>query len=174
MNYKKSRIFLLSTLFFLMVGCSPAALPEPPQSKSPLPFSKLYPIKDMNNSISLALDTTEKNDLKSGSNVFLQVQNQSDQQIWFEADWQARIYQSVSSGADLWMPVENGVQYAGDGIVLYPKSGGGNTTYSIVCIPLLTSSQSAKVRVVVTGQVYKNKNKTGVPVSAYTDLTINP
>jgi hypothetical protein len=174
MSHKNIRIVLLGSLILLLFGCSPAALPEPPQSKSPLPFSKLYPIKDMNNSISLALDTTEQNNLKSGSNVFLQVQNQSDQQIWFEADWQARIYQSVSSGADLWMPVENGVQYAGDGIVLYPKSGGGNTTYSIVCIPLLTSSQSATVRVVVTGQIYKNKQKTGVPVSAYTDLTITP
>lgn len=168
------RIVLLNALFFLVVGCGPAALPTPSNSTTPMPFSKLYPVKDMNNSISLALDPNTPSDLKSGSNVFLQVQNQSDQQIWFDQDWQVRIYQSVSSTGDLWSLINNGVQYAGDGIVLYPKSGGGANTYSVVCIPLITTSQSAAVRVVVTGQVYKDKKKTGVPVSAYTDLTINP
>jgi hypothetical protein len=139
-----------------------------------MPFSKLYPLKDLNKSISLDLNPSIKSDLKSGSNIFLQVQNRSDQQIWFDPDWQIRIYQSVSSSGNMWKLIENGVQYAGEGIVLYPQSGGGTSTYSIVCIPVLDGSQSATVRVVVTGQVYKDKKKTGVPVSAYTDLTINP
>lgn len=174
MSHKKYCILLLSALFFLLVGCGPASIPNPPVSSTPLPFSKLYPLKDLNNSISLDLNPSIKSNLKSGANVFLQVQNNSDQQIWFDPDWQIRLYQSVSSGGDLWMPVENGVQYAGDGIDLYPQSGGGASSYSIVCIPMLDGSQSATVRVVVTGQIYKNKMKTGVPVSAYTDLTINP
>ena len=174
MSHKKYLVVLLSTFFCLLVGCSPPALPSPPESTTPMPFSKLYPVKDLNKSISLDLNQAIKSDLKSGSNVFLQVQNQSDQQIWFDPDWQLRIYQSVSTGGDMWQLVRNGVQYAGEGIVLYPKSGGGATTYSIVFIPLLDAPQSTTVRVVVTGQVYKNKTKTGVPVSAYADMTINP
>jgi hypothetical protein len=174
MNTKIFRALLLSSLLFLLAACSPATLPNPPLSTTPLPFSKLYPLKDMNKSISLDLNPTIKSDLRSGANIFLQVQNQSDQQIWFDSDWQLRIYQLVSSSSDNWKLVENGVQYAGQGVVLYPKSGGGATTYAIVCIPLLNSSQSAKVRVVVSGQVYKDKKKTGVPVSAYTEMTINP
>jgi hypothetical protein len=174
MNYKKYRNLLLSTLLFLLAACGPAAIPSPPINTTPLPFTKLYPLKDINKSISLELDPSVKSDLKSGSNVFLEVQNQSNQQIWFDSDWQLRIYQSASSGEGLWSPVENGVQYAGNGVVLYPKSGGGATNYSIVCIPMLNGSQSADIRVVVSGQVYQNKKKTGVPVSAYTDLTINP
>jgi hypothetical protein len=174
MRLIKFRIVLFGAILFLLIGCGPANLPAPPSSITPLPFTKLYPLKDMNKSVSLELDQAIKSDLKSGSNVFLQVQNQSDQQIWFDPDWQIRIYQSTSSAGDLWKQIENGVQYAGKGIVLFPKSGGGTTNYSIVCIPLLSSSQSATVRVVVTGQFYKNQQKTGTPVSAYADLTINP
>jgi len=174
MGLCKYRLLLVSTLFLLLVGCGPAAIPTPPISTTPLPFSTLYPLKDLNKSISLDLDPSIKSDLKSGSNLFLQVQNQSSQQIWFDPDWQVRIFQSVPAGGALWKQVENGVQYVGDGIVLYPQSGGGVSNYSIVCIPLLDAAQSTTVRVVVTGQLYKNKQKTGIPVSAYTELTINP
>jgi hypothetical protein len=174
MNTKIFRALLLSTLLFLLEACSPVTIPNPPLNTTPQPFSKLYPLKDMNKSISLTLSPTVKSDLRSGANIFLQVQNLSDQQLWFDSDWQLRIYQAVSSSADTWKLVENGVQYAGQGIVLYPKSGGGASTYPIVCIPLVNGSQAAKVRVVVSGQVYKDKNKTGVPVSAYTEMTINP
>ncbi|MDR3576449.1 MAG: hypothetical protein P4L50_21480 [Anaerolineaceae bacterium] len=174
MSYKKFLFVLLGTLLVCLVGCGPAPLPVPPESTTPLPFAKLYQVKDLNKSLSLGLNQAVKSDLKSGSNIFLEVQNQSDQQIWFNADWQLRVYQSYSPNVDLWKLLENDVQYAGDGVVLYPKSGGGATTYSIVCIPVLSSPQSATVRVVVTGQFYKNGLKTGVPVSAYTDMTINP
>ena len=175
MVQKKVYTLLIVICLFLLAGCGPATLPTPPISDTPLPFAKLYPLKDINKSISLELDPGIKSDLKPGANVFLQVQNLSSQQIWFDADWQIRIYQAATPQADLWKSVDNGVQYVGDGVTLDPPGGSGMTNDAIVCIPLLNDIQSATtVRVVVTGQILKNKQKTGTPVSAYTDVIINP
>jgi hypothetical protein len=183
---KKKQSILIMTVITLisLAGCiaqSTQFTRVPIGNNSEVAFSTLVPVRDMNKSFVVSLDPFSKNTLKNDAFLYLQIVNKSDQEMWFPIDGGIKIYRYISS-TNSWEQVINNANYYGNGHeidngeLLFPENSKvGMDSGPIVCVPKINNlNQSVMIRIVVLGEIFKDNQRTGVPVGAYVDVKISP
>ena len=156
-------IFLM---LFLIVACGKGISPDEEA------FATLVP-GSMNTGLRLKL--VEVNETLSGApTITLFLENHSSDQVWFLApQYGARIFvYSQSNGK--WVEVDDlstPVSEVED--ILVPKGQGINWGAEVFVVPSIPDARApVTVRIVVTGEVYRDGQRTGEEVGAYIDVTL--
>lgn len=153
-------------MLFLIVACGKGVSPDEEA------FATLVPVS-MNTGLRLKL--VEIGETLSGDpKITLFLENHSNDQVWFlDPLYGVRIFvYSESSGE--WIEVENRVVPISEGEdILVPKGQGINWGADVLAVPSIPDIRKAvTVRIVVTGEIYRDGRRTGEEVGAYIDVTL--
>ena len=139
-------------------------------------YSTLVPSEDTNKSITLILDPFEKNELRTDSEICLQIDNQSTDMIWFPVGYNVTFYRWIKETAS-WKEIKNVIKYFGKNRILGgSEEGRERSDFSLILAKpdLVDLDENVKLRVSVSGYVYKDGQPTDQLVSAYLDVELTP
>ncbi|MDR3574611.1 MAG: hypothetical protein P4L50_12155 [Anaerolineaceae bacterium] len=119
-------------------------------------FSTMVPLEDMNKSIVVGLSPFVKSELKNDSQIYLQAENKSNQEIWLPVEGRIKIYRFILS-THSWEQITNDMNYYGNGReiengdIFFPKnSKEGNYIDITPCVPKIDNlDQTVTIRIVV-------------------------
>jgi len=135
-------------------------------------FATLVPVSF---NLGLRLELMEVRDASSHTpTIVLLIENHSDEQVWFLAPrYGVRAFTYSASSAQ-WIELEDRWRSTSESEdILVPKGEGPNWV-AVVSVHPSTPAGSADeaVRVVVTGEVYRDDQRTGEQVGAYLDVSL--
>jgi len=137
-------------------------------------FSKIIPAH-LDTGLNLKL--LEVRDASSMSpTITLLIENRSNDQVWFLAPkYGSRLF-VYSESDEKWIEIENRIiSVTESGDILVPKGQGMNWVAVVSVVPTISDTdKTVTVRVVVVGEVYRDGQRTGEKVGAYTDVTLQP
>jgi len=167
---RQVRIYLgVFLVLFLMAACGKEELSS--QEKA---FATLVPVP-MDTGLRLKL--VDVRDASSAApTIDLLIENHSNDQVWFLAPgYGARIF--IYSELDgEWVEVDDRIVSASESEdILVPKGEGINWgAIASVGPSIPDTNETMTVRVVVTGEIYRDGRRTGEEVGAYIDVTLQP
>ena len=167
---RQMRIYLVVFLvLFLMAACGKKEL-----SPSEEAFAMLVPVP-MDTGLRLKL--VEVRDASSAApTIDLLIENHSSDRVWFLAPGYGSRMFIYSEPNGEWVKVEDRIVSASEGEdILVPKGQGMNWAAMVSVGPSIPDTgESTTVRIVVTGEIYWDGQRTGEEVGAYTDVTLQP
>jgi hypothetical protein len=171
-------IFVVFLVLFTiqLAGCNKIRIGNP-LSKTNVPGSSVpngdFP-EDMNKSIRLMPDPILKSEMSINSIINLVVENQTNKDIWFPTGCGIKIFQRNAQNTS-WDEIQDKIENSGEPYLIIVPKGQGLYDIPINVFPIVTAqNREVYVRVYVFGEFYENGKRTGIPVGAYTDLTLAP
>ena len=150
------------TIPIASVSSSPTPTTDPTLQPGIIPDAAEYPLSDdLNKTIILKLDPWIPNELKAGDNVFIAVENLSDQTIMFDADCDFVVMQ-WDNVKEQWFRIKNNVIYGQGNETrdLLPKGEWFIDFFSTVVHPQLVGDQEVyDIQILARGYV-KGENDT--------------
>lgn len=172
-------LFPLMLLLLQLSSCGERLLNEmkitSEDQRAEIVYSTLVPSEDTNKSITLSLDPLEENKLTIGSEINLEITNQSQKNtIWFPLGLGIKIFQ-WNDGTATWQEIKNKTEYFGEGEIRSPRGGVYPYTSYIDVVPILENKgENIKLRISVFGYIYQDGQPTDQKVSAYLDVELTP
>lgn len=164
---RRVRIYLgVLLVLFLMAACGKEL------SSQERAFATLVPVS-MDTGLRLKLMEV-RDTSRAAPTITLLIENHSNDQVWFLAPgYGARIFvYSESDGK--WVEVDDRIVSASESEdILVPKGRGMNWGAIVSVGPSIPDTDGAvAVRVVVTGEIYRDGRRTGEEVGAYIDVIL--
>jgi hypothetical protein len=173
-------LFTLS-VFLLLAACGGTSNPTPSLTAEAI-FATSVPMSTMNTVVTLRYLKPQPPEKQLENGLTFILENQSDQEVWFPADFGEKFYQ-YSETDNQWQMMDYRVQYPqngiSNGIILAPHGFSRQPNMlswegSVTAYPKFDNlTQSIVTRTVVLGNIYNHGNK-GEPVGAYIDVVITP
>lgn len=170
----KNRIefaLLFFVLAHVLIGCSKS--PDAQVSKSEKQFATAVPITDMNNSLSLIVDSNQQS-FASDTDIPIILKNKSSQHIVFDENSHVKLLINTDNQ---WTEIKNGITYSG-AMTLSPSDVLiFNEQYTWVR-PLLDGfdfgerNSPVPLRIVITGEMMDGDVPTGNKVGTYVDVLL--
>ena len=177
LKMKKQIFILVITLItiILLISCSNYIESQSPELEKK--FLSTVNLANLNSDIQLSLET-EKNLFKLGSEITIQINNNSSSFILLGENLDIHLL-SPSPNLD-WIEIENGITYSGS-ILLSPKGTILLDTRTTIVRPLLEAhiiEQAGKdellLRIFVKGEIIESDIRSGDFVGAYIDIYLMP
>jgi hypothetical protein len=169
------KLFLFLIVTAIFSGCTSA---KPKISTSlETSFQELLPIKDMNKSFQIYVDSSDQDNLKFGNDIKLAFKNITGQDVFFPVGYGIRLFVIRNNE---WMEIQNYDDYYGEGSWLQTinqqTSGGRLVTWVSPVLPpeIADGDHQVILRTVIIGELVIDSKKTGIPVGAYTDVYLQP
>jgi hypothetical protein len=168
------RLVMSFLLIVIVLGCS--RQPGTNLSELEKQFTTTVPVKDMNQSLQLAVDGEEKS-FRAGSRIRLIIYNKSPYFVYFDNESHIRLLSNLDNHQ--WVDVKNAITYS-DTMLLSPKGTVLLDHQYTLVRPILDQSDFSRensdipLRIVVVGEIMKDETRTGQNVGAYVDLVLKP
>jgi len=139
-------------------------------------FKNQVPVNDMNKSFCIWVDSSNYAELKFGSDIYVVIENLSDQQIFFPLGYGTRLFIVRDNK---WVEIMNKNEYYGNGSILFPKGIQLGYLISTGIRPIIGPNIKYEgnqeiLRIVIIGELISDGKKTGISAGAYTDVFVNP
>jgi hypothetical protein len=108
--------------------------------------------------------------------IWLDIKNNSQEPIIFPPDANVKLL-TFNADTEQWVEIENEMNYIASPepyFIIRPSSDGLPIPSSFSVLPVLEGNSSIELRVVVTGNIYKNNLPSNDCVSAFIDINVLP
>ena len=176
-NYNKITILFSAFITLIVIGCSTDS-PKIPSGLQEA-FQQQIAIKDMNKSLMVTAETLRNEPLHFGSQIHVIIKNVSDQQVRIRAPEGIKLF-IINDGK--WFEVNDNNEYFGDvtGAILFPTGpqelrDRKSTWVSPILQPGIKIAEANTIlRILIIGETVSSDSNTGIPVAAYTDVSLTP
>lgn len=156
------RMFFLIILFLISCENNPISTPIAPDVG--------VPQEELNKRLSLKAPR-EWNSFRIGEPIALSIDNMSDDDIAFDANFGTRVFLFLQ---DSWIETSNQVKnYYNDDIVIHPIKLDWTNTSTIAVLPeLVDQPRKVSVRIFIVGNIYEDGVRTDLKTGAFTDVIL--